>query len=223
MKRMIDNKEFEALKSDVTTLKQEATEIPKAKDKGMYYALEEPTENDDVFTYSNLTIANINTDIPLKVGDLIMSFDATDLTDIKSANMWKIDEIGDDSVEVVLVGKVGGGGGKQLYQHNIVIDDNNANNNQSGSCLIINDSNEKIDTQAKLIAYLSSKGLTSTSKKLPFTFIFGASNNNQYICEAVYTNSNKLYWQGHINNFSSFQSGLEIAIAHDFNDEVIPL
>ena len=156
------------------------------------------------------------TDNVLKEGDMIAYVD----NDGKIASIWYY--ISGSSPKVVA--KVGDiGGGKQLYQHNIVIDDNNANNNQSGSCLIINDSNEKIDTQAKLIAYLSSKGLTSTSKKLPFTFIFGASNNNQYICEAVYTNSNKLYWQGHINNFSSFQSGLEIAIAHDFNDEVIPL
>lgn len=87
-------------------------------DKGIYFALDEPTENDGVYTYTRLTLANINTNVPIQQDDLIISFDATDISNIKSANMWKVEDSSDpDTLTVSLVGAVGGG--KQLYQHNI--------------------------------------------------------------------------------------------------------
>ena len=89
-------------------------------DKGIYFALDEPTENDGVYTYTRLTLGNINTNVPIQQDDLIISFDATDISNIKSANMWQITDASDpDTLTVALVGSVGGG--KQLYQHCITL------------------------------------------------------------------------------------------------------
>lgn len=196
MKRMIDNKEFNTLKSDVNDIKTTIngliedsttseskvwssskvnTEIGKAKDKGIYYALEEPTENEGVYTYAKLTLANINPNIPLKVGDLIISFDDTDLSNIKSSNMWRIDDLtNEDYPIVVLVGKVGGSS-KQLYQHNIDV--------KGLSMQFINDVSTAY-TSGALRNYIKDLGLNATNKLMKCDGIL-SYNSHKYLIKGV--------------------------------------
>lgn len=200
-------------------------EIAKAKDKGIYYALEEPTENTGVYTYTRLTLGNINTNVPIKDGDLVISFDATDISNVKSANMWMITDASDpDTLTVVLVGAVGGG--KQSYQHNIRL------TRQTGRytdnfvfCLpIINDSIEEM-TQDNVLDYLQNNGYTYDSQKgtyiqnyMPITGWEYDSNTSN----TVYFYGIMYYSPGRIYTKSSVGYGDQDASIYTFEDNVIP-
>lgn len=114
MKRMIDNKDYDALKSEVseviTDIETHATD---------YIITDVVVDNEEV--------------------------DGFIIKDVKNEITYNIEL---------------GGGGKQLYQHNIYV---------SGSYFwfsleIINDSNEAIDTNLKLLNYLKDNNITGSGK-----------------------------------------------------------
>ena len=134
-------------------------EFARAKDKGVYITSTEPTLSDDVYTLvGNTDITNRNTDVPIKVNDLVIYIDGDD----KAKSIYKVLTNTGVGQNLTLSKEADFGGGKQLYQHCISF----YSDLIRFTTTIINDSSTKLNTVALIQTYLNDKGFIGKQKML---------------------------------------------------------
>ena len=189
------------------------TEISRAKDKGIYYTLTQPTEIlTDIYSITLADLENVNSHIDVKTNDLILYIDA----DGKISEFYKVNSI---LVNVISMSKIGEASkGKTLYQHNIR---SSIGGSQTLLCQITNDKATEFTAQ-KLLDWLGDNGFTYES---PNYYLYpNASIKNAVFSSAASggifkMNSTTLGWQ--TNGGSN--GGQAIADFVNFVDNVIEL
>jgi len=150
-------------------------EIINKSDKGVYYTTQAPTETSGALSYNINQLNNINTNISIKINDLIIYIDND-----KTKELYRVISV-IDLTSTIIVLKIGDfGGGKQLYQHNVRIKFG-SNYYELFLQITNNNPNTMFTDKASIIQYLIDNGHTTESGNSDMnTNLLRASGRVQY-------------------------------------------
>lgn len=155
------------------------SEIAKARDKGIYYTITQPSEVlTDVYNLLLSNVANVNSNISIKPNDLIIYINA-------SGNPEEIYKVNSLLATTLGLSKVGTyAQGKTLYKHTITIE--NIAKTIHAVLDIINDNNTSF-TISSLLQYLYDNNYKILVED-------GANQKNNYLCFGHHHNASNQYF-----------------------------
>lgn len=186
-------------------------EFARAKDKGVYITSTEPTLSDDVYTLvGNTDITNRNTDVPIKVNDLVIYIDGDD----KAKSIYKVLTNTGVGQNLTLSKEADFGGGKQLYQHHISIHGRDYDNQYYDiSFTIVNDASTPYASVGGIVTYLGDEGFDSQYKRIMAS---GVATSSNYTVKGISKASTYInIWH------TSGSVGIDSSKISDFQDVVI--
>lgn len=181
MKRMIDNKEFNALKNEVSEIETDVsgliddtatssskvwssnkvnTELGQLKGMGVVYSTSAtPTNEDNTFIFNKTDFITE----PIPSWTSIIGKQICQIVDSKIKYIYSVVSSSESTISCVLIGEVGGG--NQFYEHNIWLIGNNSDININ--IIIENTSNEAIDSLTKIKTALHDLGYWNDNNYRP--------------------------------------------------------